>query len=81
MKLHQTMVEELLKTYEVNSGWTEQHKLRTALERLDFSVYVQENGTQVLVPTKELVKHMRQFERIEQHRKELEAEQAKNRGR
>lgn len=81
MKLHQTMIEELLKTYEVNSGWTEQHKLRTALERLDFSVYVQENGTQVLVPTKELVKHMRQFERIEQHRKELEAEQAKNRGR
>ena len=81
MKLHRTMIEELLKTYEVNSGWTEQHKLRTALERLDFSVYVQENGTQVLVPTKELVKHMRQFERIEQHRKELEAEQAKNRGR
>ena len=81
MKLHQTMIEELLKTYEVNSGWTEQHKLRTALERLDFSVYVQENGTQVLVPTKELVRHMRQFERIEQHRKELEAEQAKNRGR
>ena len=77
MKLHKTMVEELLKTYEVNSGWTEQHKLRTALERLDFSVYVQENGTQVLVPTKELVKHMRQFERIELQRKELEAQRGK----
>ena len=77
MKLHQTMIEELLKTYEVNSGWTEQHKLRTALERLDFSVYVQENGTQVLVPTKELVKHMRQFERIELQRKELEAQRGK----
>ena len=78
MKLHHTMIEELLKTYEVNSGWTEQHKLRTALERLDFSVYVQQNGTQVLVPTKELVKHMRQFERIEQQKRELEAQ---NRGR
>lgn len=77
MKLHQTMIEELLKTYEVNSGWTEQHKLRTALERLDFSVYVQENGTQVLVPTKELVKHMRQFERIEQQKRELEAQRGK----
>ena len=74
MKLHQTMIEELLKTYEVNSGWTEQHKLRTALERLDFSVYVQQDGTQVLVPTKELVKHMRQFERIEQQKRELEAQ-------
>tara|TARA_B100000575_G_C22685153_1_gene416152 strand:- start:232 stop:468 length:237 start_codon:yes stop_codon:yes gene_type:complete len=74
MKLHKSMVDELLKTYEVNSGWTEEHKLRTALERLDFSVYVQTNGTQVLVPTKELVRHMKQFERIEQQRKELEAE-------
>ena len=78
MKLHQTMIEELLKTYEVNSGWTEQHKLRTALEHLDFSVYVQQDGTKVLVPTKELVKHMRQFERIEQQKRELEAQ---NRGR
>lgn len=75
MKLHKSMVDELLKTYEVNSGWTEEHKLRTALERLDFSVYVQTNGAQVLVPTKELVRHMKQFERIEQQRKELEAEQ------
>lgn len=74
MKLHKSMVDELLKTYEVNSGWTEERKLRTALENLDFSVYVQTNGTQVLVPTKELVRHMKQFERIEQHRKELEAE-------
>jgi len=68
------MVDELLKTYEVNSGWTEEHKLRAALERIDFSVYVQTNGTQVLVPTKELVRHMKQFERIEQQRKELEAQ-------
>ena len=75
MKLHKSMVDELLKTYEVNSGWTEERKLRTALERLDFSVYVQTNGTQVLVPTKELVRHMKQFERIEQQRKELEADQ------
>ena len=74
MKLHQTMVEELLKTYEVNSGWTEERKLRTALERLDFSWYVQTNGTQVLVPTSELVRHMKQFERMEQQRKELEAD-------
>ena len=73
MKLHSTMVDELLKTYEVNSGWTEEKKLRAALERLDFSVYVQTDGTQVLVPTRELVRHMQQFERMEQHRKELEA--------
>jgi len=77
MKLHQTMIEELLKTYEVNSGWTEEKKLRGALERLDFSVYVQTDGKQVLVPTKELVRHMKQFERLEQQKRDLEAQ---NRG-
>lgn len=72
MKLHQTMVEELLKTYEVNSGWTEEKKLRTALSRLDFSVYVQTDGKKVLVPTRELVRHMKQFERMEQQKRDLE---------
>jgi len=77
MKLHQTMIEELLKTYEVNSGWTEEKKLRGALARLDFSVYVQTDGKQVLVPTNELVRHMKQFERLEQQKRDLEAQ---NRG-
>ena len=77
MKLHQKMIEELLKTYEVNSGWTEEKKLRGALARLDFSVYVQTDGKQVLVPTKELVRHMKQFERLEQQKRDLESQ---NRG-
>ena len=54
MKLHHTLVEFLVKVYEVNSGWSEERKLKEALSRLDFSVYTQENGTQVLVSTKEL---------------------------
>ena len=54
MKLHETMVQKLLKTYEVNSGWTEEKKLLAALRNLDFSVYTQTNGTQVLVPSEQL---------------------------
>ncbi len=54
MKLHHTLVEFLVKVYEVNSGWSEERKLKEALSRLDFSVYTQENGTQVLVSTTEL---------------------------
>lgn len=77
MKLHNTLVNELLKTYEVNSGWTEERKLRSALERLEISVYTQENGNKVLVSTKELATHMRKFEQLEAQRKELEAQ---NRG-
>ena len=54
MKLHHTLVEYLVKVYEVNSGWSEERKLKEALSRLDFSVYTQENGTKVLVSTEEL---------------------------
>ena len=71
MKLHHTLVEFLVKVYEVNSGWTEERKLKEALSRLDFSVYTQENGTQVLVSTKEL----------NEAKKKIEAEMQKRRGR
>jgi len=62
MKLHDTLVEVLLKTYEVNSGWTEERKLREALKRLDLSVYTQQDGTQVLVSTTQLQEAQRRIE-------------------
>ena len=62
MKLHGTLVDLLLKTYEVNSGWSEEKKLREALFKLDLSVYTQKDGTKVLVSTKELQHHLRIFE-------------------
>lgn len=74
MKFHATLVEQLIKTYEVNSGWTEERKLRAVLETLDVSVYTQTNGQKVLVLTKELNEHLRKFEQMEAQRKELEAQ-------
>ena len=71
MKLHHTLVELLIKTYEVNSGWTEEKKLRQALTNLDFSVYTQQDGTEILVSTKEL----------NEARQKIELELAKQRGR
>ena len=68
MKLHNTLVELLIKTYEINSGWTEEKKLRQALMQMDFSIYTQQDGAQVLVSTKELQDHMRRFE-MEQARR------------
>ena len=62
MKLHITLIETLIKTYEVNAGWTEERKLRAALASLDFSVYKQANGQEVLVSTKELQEQVRKFE-------------------
>ena len=74
MKLHATLVEQLIKTYEVNSGWTEERKLRAALENLDVSVYTQTTGQKVLVSTKELNEHLRKFEQAEQRRRDMEAQ-------
>ena len=71
MKLHHTLVEKLIKTYEINSGWTEEKKLRAVLAEMDFSIYTQQNGTQVLVSTQEL----------QEARKNIELELAKQRGR
>ncbi len=74
MKFHGTLIETLLKTYEVNSGWTEERKLRSALENLDISVYTREDGSKILVSTSELRKHMSAFEAAESQRRELEAQ-------
>ena len=62
MKLHETLVQHLLKVYEVNSGWTEERKLATALRQLVFTVYKQQNGKEVLVSTKELYEQTQAFE-------------------
>ena len=62
MKLHETLVELLIKTYEVNSGWTEEKKLRAVLKNMDFSVYTQQDGNQVLVSTAELQEARRKIE-------------------
>ena len=69
MKLHPSLIDLLLKTYEVNSGWTEERKLKQALANLDISVYTQVNGNKVLVSTKELQEHMRKFELEEQRKR------------
>ena len=69
MKLHHTLVEFLVKVYEVNSGWTEERKLKEALSKLDFSVYTQQNGTQVLVSTQELNEAKKKIEQEMQQRR------------
>ncbi len=59
MKLHETLVEELLKLIEINSGFKEQWKLRKMLSEIDLTVYEQQTGNQVLVSTKTLQENKR----------------------
>ncbi len=49
MKLHGTLIEKLLKIYEINSGWSEERKLKEALRNLNVTVYTQQSGDKVLV--------------------------------
>ena len=84
MKLHETMVQKLIKVYEVNSGWTEEKKLIAALRNLDLSIYTQANGNQVLVPTEQLQAALSQNENADERQDRINkmVEQAKriNRG-
>ncbi len=60
MKFHDTLIEKLIKTYEVYSGWRDQSKLRDALQKINITVYKQQNGTEVLVDSNDLEKQIRE---------------------
>ena len=62
MKLHHTLVQNLVVLFEVNSGWPEQKKLKQALKDLDVTVYKQQDGTEVLVSTKQLQERLNKQE-------------------
>ena len=70
MKLHETLVQKLLKVYEVYSGWTEEKRLVAALRSLDVTVYKQQNGNEVLVSTEELYEQTKEFNLDKQRRGE-----------
>ena len=70
MKLHETLVQKLLKVYEVYSGWTEEKRLVEALRNLDITVYKQQNGNEVLVSTEELYEQTKAFNLEKQRRGE-----------
>lgn len=61
MKLHNTMIAKLIEVYTVNSGWAGEKKLNEALAKLDFTVYTQQDGTQVLVNTEAYERAMTQI--------------------
>tara|TARA_Y100001970_G_C14184415_1_gene831681 strand:- start:1246 stop:1437 length:192 start_codon:yes stop_codon:yes gene_type:complete len=56
MKFHPTLIEKLVETYEVYSGWRDQVKLKKALSELNIAVYTRQDGIQILVNEDELNK-------------------------
>ena len=59
MKFHPTLIEKLVKIMEVNSGWSGESKLKTALAAVSIAVYTQQTGQEVLVDADELARQQR----------------------
>ena len=59
MKLHTTVIEQLIRLYTNYGGYPEERKLREALTELDLNTYQQQTGTKqtVLVLESELRKY------------------------
>lgn len=63
MKLHQTLVERIVKLTEINSGWPDEKKLKAALARLNITTYTQQDtGKIVLVDADQMAKIIRGVE-------------------
>tara|TARA_R110001592_G_scaffold361584_3_gene672627 strand:+ start:7760 stop:7951 length:192 start_codon:yes stop_codon:yes gene_type:complete len=54
MKLHNTLINKLVKVMEINSGWRDEKKLKAALAALNIAVYTQQTGQEVLVDAVEM---------------------------
>ena len=61
MKLHQTVVTELIRIYKNYGGFREETRLLTELEKLELSQYTQKTGEKdtFLVLTEDIIKHQR----------------------
>ena len=63
MRLHDTVIQKLIRLCDNYGGHKEQTKLRSELYKLELSEYTQNSGEQVLVLTDELQKALREFNR------------------
>jgi hypothetical protein len=59
MKLHKTVVEELVRIFQIHGGHREEWRLQSELSKIDLTTYNQQTtGNQILVLTKHLQKEL-----------------------
>ena len=56
MKLHQSLVDKLVRVFTTYGGYREETRLKNELANLDISVYERATGESILVETQELKK-------------------------
>lgn len=57
MKIHDTLIERLVKLFETYGGHRDEHKLKSELRRLNVMIYTRETGEQILVDQSDIDKH------------------------
>jgi hypothetical protein len=59
MKLHYTLIEEIVELYKNHGGYTDERRLKDRLKALDISIYERQDKTQILVSDKQKEKTVR----------------------
>ena len=54
MKLHPTLVLELVRIFETHGGHREEWRLKNELSKLDVAMYTRQSGEQIIVSSKKL---------------------------
>lgn len=57
MRLHSSVVEKIIKTSDIYSGFRYEERFAIELSKLNLSIYERENGEKILVLTEDLEKH------------------------
>ena len=60
MKLHNTAIQNLIRIFTTYGGFRSEHRLVTELSKVDFDVYTQKTGKQVIVLKDDVAKEQKQ---------------------
>lgn len=60
MKLHNTAIQNLIRIFTTYGGFRSEHRLVTELSKVDFDVYTQKTGKQVIVLKDDVAKAQKQ---------------------
>lgn len=59
MKLHNTAIQNLIRIFTTYGGFRSEHRLVTELSKVNFDVYTQQTGQQVIVLTDDVAKELK----------------------
>ncbi len=59
MKLHNTAIQNLIRIFTTYGGFRSEHRLVTELSKVNFDVYTQQTGQQVIVLTEDVAKELK----------------------